>query len=78
LKFIKTPYKLRHYIPLIFVLTLPLSIWPYAFLSLLISFNIAVKEREVGLFFALPAAFFCRHFGYGIGSLIGLFKILKK
>jgi glycosyltransferase involved in cell wall biosynthesis len=78
LKFIKTPYKLRHHIPLIFVLTLPLSIWLYAFLSLLISFNVAVKEREASLFFLLPAAFFCRHFGYGIGSLIGLFKILKK
>jgi len=34
LKFVKIPFKLRHYIPLIFILTLPLSIWPYFLLSL--------------------------------------------
>jgi len=78
LKFVKTPFKLRHYIPLIFILTLPLSIWPYILLSLFFSLQISLKEKDIRLFFVLPMVFFCRHFGYGLGSLVGLGKILKK
>jgi glycosyltransferase involved in cell wall biosynthesis len=78
LKFVKIPLRLRHYIPLIFVLTLPLSIWPYVLLSLFFSAKIAFDEKDIRLFFLIPAVFFCRHFGYGIGSIIGLIKLLKK
>jgi len=66
----------RHYIPLIFVLTLPLSIWPYIFLSLFFSFKISIKEKSLGLFFAMPLVFGTRHIGYGFGSIWGLIKII--
>lgn len=76
LKFVKFPLKLRHYIPLIFVLTLPLSIFPYIFVSLYFSFKIAIKEKDLRLFFVMPIVFFVRHFGYGIGSLWGIVKLI--
>ncbi|MDI6602619.1 MAG: glycosyltransferase family 2 protein [Patescibacteria group bacterium] len=76
LKFVKIPFKLRHYIPLIFVLTLPLSIWPYILISLFFSLQIAFRERDFRLFFIMPLTFFCRHFGYGLGSIWGLVKII--
>ncbi len=77
LKFIKTKFKLRHYIPLIFILTLPLSIWFYIPLSLFFSLKIAIKENDLRFLFLIPIAFFCRHFGYGLGSIFGLLKIIK-
>ena len=66
----------RHYIPLIFVLTLPLSIWPYIFLSLFFSLKISIKEKGLGLFFAMPLVFAARHIGYGLGSIWGLIKLI--
>lgn len=76
LKFVQVPFKLRHYIPLIFVLTLPFSIWPYIFASAYFSFKIAQKEKDYKLFFALPVVFFARHFAYGVGSVLGLIKLV--
>ena len=76
LKFVKTPLKLRHYIPLIFVLTLPLSIWPYIPISLFFSAQIAFCEKDPRLFFVMPLIFATRHFGYGLGSIWGLVKII--
>ena len=76
LKITKTPFKLRHYIPLIFVLTLPLSILPYFFLSLIFSLQIAIEKKDWKLFFLMPIAFFCRHFAYGLGSIRALAKTL--
>ncbi len=76
LKFSKIALQSRHYIPLIFLLTLPLSIWLYIPVSLYYSFVIAVKEKNIKLFFLMPVVFAARHLGYGIGSLIGIFKIL--
>ena len=73
----KAIFKLRHYIPLIFVLTLPLSILPYLFLSLFFSAQISFREKDFRLFFLMPIAFFCRHFAYGLGSLKGLIKLFK-
>jgi len=67
---------LRHLIPLIFVLTLPLSIWPYILLSLFFSLQIALREKDFGLFFAMPLVFAIRHISYGFGSLVGLIKLL--
>lgn len=78
LKFVKMPFKLRHYIPLIFVLTLPLSIWPYILLSLFFSIKIAIKEKDFRLFFLMPLAFAARHIGYGLGSILGLIKLFLK
>ena len=76
LKFVKIPFKLRHYIPLIFILTLPLSIWPYFLLSLFFFFQIALRQKDLRLFFLMPIAFFCCHFGYGLGSLVGPIKLI--
>jgi len=65
----------RHYIPLIFVLTLPLSVWPYILLSLFFSLQIAFREKDFGLFFTMPLVFAIRHIGYGLGSIWGLIKL---
>lgn len=78
LKFVKTPFRLRHYIPLLFVLTLPLSMWLYIPVSLLVALRIASREKDARLFFAMPLAFAARHLGYGIGSIMGLVKLLGK
>jgi len=75
LKFVKIPFKLRHYIPLIFVLTLPISIWPYIPVSLYFSWKIAIREKDAKLFFALPVTFFVRHVAYGFGSLLAIIKL---
>ncbi len=76
LKFIKTPFKIRHYIPLIFVLTLPLSIWPYIILSIYFSLKIAFRDKDWRYFFVMPLVFGIRHIGYGLGSLFGLLKLI--
>jgi glycosyltransferase involved in cell wall biosynthesis len=76
LKFVKMPFSLRHYVPLIFVLTLPLSFWPYILVSLYFSFKIAAKEKRTGLFFVMPLVFGTRHLAYGLGSLAGIIKLL--
>lgn len=67
---------LRHLIPLIFVLTLLLSIWPYIPLSLFFSVQIAFREKDFRLFFVMPLVFAARHIGYGFGSVWGLIKTL--
>ena len=67
---------LRHLIPLIFVLTLPVSIWLYIPVSLFFSLKIAIVENNVALFLVLPFVFAARHIGYGLGSLVGLAKII--
>jgi len=77
LNFVKIPFKLRHYIPLIFVLTLPLSIWLYILVSLFFSAQIAFREKDIRYFFVMPAVFATRHIGYGLGSVWGLIKLLK-
>jgi glycosyltransferase involved in cell wall biosynthesis len=75
LKFIRIPFYFRHYIPLIFLLTLPLSVWPYIVLSLYFSFKVAAQYRDMRLFFLMPLVFGARHIGYGLGSLAGVFKL---
>ena len=77
LKFGSTLFGLRHLVPLVFVLTLPLSIWPYILLSLFFSAQIAFREKDFRLFFIMPLAFGVRHFGYGLGSLWGIIKLIK-
>ena len=92
LKFIKMPFKLRHYIPLIFVLSLFFSLalsmfsifgkilfvlifGTYLVLDLFFSLEISLK-KGLKYFFLLPLVFFVRHFGYGLGSIFGLIKLL--
>lgn len=95
LKFVKIPLKIRHYIPLIFVLSLiatallgiVLPSFLYLFLFIVCSYlltscyfslKITIKEKDARYLFALPIAFANRHIGYGLGSLYGLLKLIKR
>ncbi len=51
--------------------------YPYLFLTLLFSLQIAWREKSLGLLAFMPLAFILRHFGYGLGSVYGLVKLLK-
>lgn len=85
--------KLRHFIPLFFVVGIigPLIIsiwyWPliylaigivilYLLMAIFFSSRIAVKEKKIILIPFLIAAFATRHFGYGIGSITGLIRLI--
>jgi glycosyltransferase involved in cell wall biosynthesis len=76
LQFGFTSGSLRHYIPLVFVLTLPVSFWLYIWVSLLFSLQVAAAEKNWRFLFIMPLAFGARHIGYGIGSLYGFIKII--
>jgi glycosyltransferase involved in cell wall biosynthesis len=76
LKFTKIPLCPRHYIPLFFVLTLPLSIWFYLPVTCYFSIKISLKKKNLSYFFVMPIVFASRHFGYGLGSILGLIKLL--
>jgi cellulose synthase/poly-beta-1,6-N-acetylglucosamine synthase-like glycosyltransferase len=60
------------------ILALPtaLTLAFYLLVSLFFSSSIAMRERDALLVPFLMLAFGARHFGYGIGSLIGLVKLL--
>ncbi|MEO0071331.1 MAG: glycosyltransferase family 2 protein [candidate division WOR-3 bacterium] len=87
-KFTRTPFKLRHYLPLLLVISL-LLLWVFGFkfwllawglyllLSLYFSCIIAIKNNDIRLFFIMPIAFGARHFGYGLGSIWGLIRLLS-
>lgn len=82
---------IRHFIPLLFVLSLLLPallsiiFWPFILLSLLslgvyalaLIFFISKMDRKGTTFFHLFWTFLTLHISYGIGSLIGLFHIGK-
>ncbi|MFH0791984.1 MAG: glycosyltransferase family 2 protein [bacterium] len=95
LKFIKLPFKLRHYLPMLFVLAFfigmifgtffllfrylfVLMATGYLLVNLLFSLKISIKEKDPRLFIPLVLSFMSRHFGYGIGSVMGLIKLLKR
>lgn len=78
LKFGFHSFSLRHFIPLKFVLTLPLTIWPYIPISLFFSLQIAFREKDPRLFFIMPLVFINRHIGYGLGSIYGIIKLFRK
>ncbi len=58
----------------LFVLLTVLGI--YLITSVLVAFSVAIKKRKIAIVPFFMAAAFCRHFGYGIGSFIGLVKVL--
>ena len=93
LKFKVKIFSLRHLVPLLFVSTMLASailgiffFWAkiifiltfgsYILANLFFSLKIAIAE-DLKYLFSLPLTFFCRHFGYGSGSLWGLIKLLK-
>lgn len=115
-RFVKTPFRLRQYIPLLFVLLLitsaflsiffslplgsghsdqsggiPLSsarsmfLWLFLFIlggyllsSFYFSGRIAIMRRDIRFFFIMPLTFGARHFGYGLGSIWGLLRLILK
>jgi len=92
IKFTKKPFQLRHYIPLLFVLSLIIFfILALSFLWAKILFILTLLiYLLVNLFFSslialkngaiyllwMPIAFICRHFGYGFGSIWGLIRTM--
>ncbi len=76
LKFTKISFRPRHYLPLIFVLTLPFNVWFYIPVLLYFSADVAFSQKEIGYFFLMPIVFASRHIGYGLGSLWGLLKLV--
>ncbi|GAX86858.1 conserved hypothetical protein [Lebetimonas natsushimae] len=80
----------RHFVPLIFILSLIFTFllgifnkfFFYLFLFILFSYLIIISIRSFQIkknttFFHQLLAFLVLHFSYGIGSLAGVFKILK-
>jgi glycosyltransferase involved in cell wall biosynthesis len=76
LKYTGRPLKARHYIPLFFFLTLPLSIWLYLPVCFYYSAKISFCENDIRLFFIMPMIFAVRHISYGLGSFLGLIKLI--
>lgn len=48
----------------------------YVFVGVLIGIKMAIKHKRVGLILFMPYSFFVIHCGYGIGYIVGLYKIL--
>jgi len=86
-------FKIRHLIPLTFVISILISLvvsfflplFLYLFIlivgfyfltSLFFSTRIALKQKDIKLVPFLLIAFGIRHFGYGFGSFIGLFRLI--
>ena len=82
---------LRHFVPLIFVLTLilplfgsifyPKLIWISAislisYISLVIIISIKLKDDEDNICY-LIRSFLVLHLSYGLGSIFGLFSLIK-
>ena len=67
----KTPITLRHLVPLVFVITLPLSIWPYMVLNL-------INSRKWRRWYLLSMAYFTLHVFYGAGSAWACLKVIKE
>ncbi|MDR2086126.1 MAG: glycosyltransferase family 2 protein, partial [Dysgonamonadaceae bacterium] len=84
---------IRHFVPMLFVLSLLLPLMfsfvysPLLFLSMLsvliymaliflISLKIALTKKLHLVY--LIATFMCLHFSYGLGSLAGLFKVIRE
>lgn len=55
-----------------------LTLGAYVAMVLWSSLVIAINEKEPALLLYMPIAFAIRHFGYGVGSLVGVFKLFKK
>ena len=67
----KTPVTLRHLVPLVFVLGLPLSLWPYMVLNL-------INSRKWRRWYLLSFTYLTLHMFYGAGSVWACFKVIKE
>ena len=93
-KFVKRAFRLRHLIPLFFVLYFFLFVFvcffQFSYLTILISvtlilyvvlniyysLTISLKNRQLPLLIPLMLAFSILHISYGMGSIVGIFKLL--
>jgi GT2 family glycosyltransferase len=69
MKYSKVNFGKRRLIPALFLISLPISLWPYLLISALRSFQISRREKDWRLIFTLPIAFLSLHVSYGLGSL---------
>jgi len=77
-KYSSVSFGTRRLVPMVFLITLPVSIVPYAPLCFARSAQIAYREKDWRLFFTMPIAFFSLHVSYGLGSAWALCKLLKE
>ena len=91
-KYAKKAFSFRHLVPLFFVLFLISIIFVYQipilkliyfsilslylFLTLFFSLKISLKEKSLSIFFYSFVSFLTLHLSYGLGSIVGIFKIL--
>ena len=75
-KFTKKPLKFRHYLSLIFILTIPFNIWIYLPIAFYFAAKSAVFKKNIFYFFIMPVVFLSKHIGHGIGSLLGVIKLI--
>jgi len=61
----------------------PIFLWLFLFIiglyflgTIYFSTKIAAEKKDIRYLFLTPIAFACRHFGYGLGSVWGLIKLL--
>jgi len=78
MKYSSVKFGARRLVPMVFVLTLPISIWPYLLLCLARACQVTYRERDWRLLFTMPIAFFSLHVSYGLGSAWTLCKLLKE
>ena len=50
----------------------------YGLVNLAASMQVAIKERDIRCIFVMPVIFAMLHFGYGLGSLWGVIKLIGK
>lgn len=62
--------------PAFFPLLLTLLL-TYIIVAFIASFEIALREKSISLFFLTTVAFLIRHVGYGVGSFVGIAKLIR-
>lgn len=77
-KITRRPFKARHYLPFLFMLTFPVSILLYIPTVLFFSVKIAFREKDIRFLLVMPLAFASRHFGYGLGSVKGVVESMRR
>lgn len=88
IKLAKTKFKARHYafsffvglLIILFLLRLSFLFWAvlglYFLASIYFSFKIVKNEKDIKYLFSMPIVYAVRHFAYGFGGIVGLFKLL--
>jgi GT2 family glycosyltransferase len=78
MKYSKVDFGKRRLVPALFLMSLPISLWPYLLISALRSFQISRREKDWRLIFTLPIAFLSLHVSYGLGTLCAIPLYLRR